>query len=34
MTRDVVENLEEKWLNESKGFGTYNNLLRKFNVHG
>ena len=27
MTRDVVENLEEKWLNESKGFGTYNNLF-------
>lgn len=27
MTRDVVENLEDTWLNEQKGFGTYNNLF-------
>lgn len=27
MTRDVVENLEDSWLNEKKGFGTYNNLF-------
>lgn len=27
MTRDVVENLEDIWLNEQKGFGTYNNLF-------
>ena len=26
-TRDVVENLEDSWLNEKKGFGTYNNLF-------
>lgn len=25
--RDVVENLEDSWLNEKKGFGTYNNLF-------
>lgn len=27
VTRDVVENLEDSWLNEKKGFGTYNNLF-------
>lgn len=27
VTRDVVENLEDSWLNEQKGFGTYNNLF-------
>ncbi len=27
ITRDVVENLEDSWLNEQKGFGTYNNLF-------
>ncbi|WP_294616224.1 TonB-dependent receptor [uncultured Bacteroides sp.] len=27
MTRDVVESLEDTWLNEQKGFGTYNNLF-------
>lgn len=27
MTRDVVESLEDNWLNEQKGFGTYNNLF-------
>ena len=27
MTRDVVENLEDNWLNEQIGFGTYNNLF-------
>lgn len=26
MTRSVVENLEESWLNESKGFGSYNTM--------
>lgn len=27
VTRDVVEDLEDSWLNEKKGFGTYNNLF-------
>lgn len=27
VTRDVVESLEDTWLNEQKGFGTYNNLF-------
>ena len=27
VTRNVVENLEDSWLNEKKGFGTYNNLF-------
>lgn len=27
MTRDIVEGLEDDWLNEQKGFGTYNNLF-------
>ena len=27
VTRDVVENLEDSWLNEKKGFGTYYNLF-------
>lgn len=27
VTRDVVENLEDSWLNEKKVFGTYNNLF-------
>ena len=27
VTRDVVENLEDSWLNEKKGFGTYNYLF-------
>ena len=27
VTRDVVENLEDSWLKEKKGFGTYNNLF-------
>ena len=27
VTRDVVENLEDSWLNEKKGFGSYNNLF-------
>lgn len=27
VTCDVVENLEDSWLNEKKGFGTYNNLF-------
>lgn len=27
VTRDVVENLEDSWLNAKKGFGTYNNLF-------
>lgn len=32
LTRDVVENLEEKWLNETKGFGTYNNAFAEIEV--
>ncbi|EFV29638.1 SusC/RagA family TonB-linked outer membrane protein [Bacteroides eggerthii] len=27
VTRDLVEDLEDSWLNEKKGFGTYNNLF-------
>ena len=27
VTRDIVESLEDTWLNEQKGFGTYNNLF-------
>lgn len=27
LTREVAESLEDIWLNESKGFGTYNNLF-------
>ena len=27
VTRDLVEDLEDNWLNEKKGFGTYNNLF-------
>ena len=27
VTRDLVEELEDSWLNEKKGFGTYNNLF-------
>lgn len=27
VTRDLVEDLENSWLNEKKGFGTYNNLF-------
>lgn len=27
VTRDIVEGLEEDWLSETKGFGTYNNLF-------
>lgn len=30
-TREVIENLEEKWLNENIGFGTYNNLFAEVN---
>lgn len=27
VTRDLIEDLEDSWLNEKKGFGTYNNLF-------
>lgn len=27
VTRDLLEDLEDSWLNEKKGFGTYNNLF-------
>lgn len=31
ITRDVVEGLSEKWLNETEGIGTYNNLFAELN---